>query len=73
VPTACGGKVSEVGKRLTADAATPVPVRLVVWVAGLALSVIVKEPLLEPVAEGVKVTLRMQLAPAATDAPQLLV
>jgi hypothetical protein len=39
----------------------------------VALSVIVKVPLREPAAAGVKVTLKVQLAPAATDAPQLLV
>jgi hypothetical protein len=73
VPTCCAGKVKEVGERLTTSVATPVPVRLTVWVAGLALSVIVKVPLLDPAAVGVKVTLRVQLAPAATVAPQLLV
>jgi hypothetical protein len=44
-----------------------------VWVAGLALSVMVKEPLREPVAVGVKVTLRVQLVLAATLEPQVLV
>jgi hypothetical protein len=73
VPTACAGKVKEVGERLTVDAATPVPVRLTVWVAGLALSAMVKEPLREPLAVGVKVTLRVQLALAARLEPQLLV
>ena len=60
------------GERPTTGA-VPVPVRLMVCVAGLALSVMVKEPLREPLAVGVKVTLRVQLAPAATVAPQLLV
>ena len=73
MPTGCPGKVNEAGERLTTGATTPVPVRLTVWVAGLALSVIVKVPLLDPAAVGVKVTLRVQLAPAATVAPQLLV
>ena len=40
---------------------------------GLALSVMVKEPLREPLAVGVKVTLRVQLALAARLAPQVLV
>jgi len=53
--------------------ATPVPVRLTVWVAGLALSVMVKEPLREPLAVGVKVTLRVQLVLAARLEPQVLV
>jgi hypothetical protein len=61
-----------VGERLTAGA-VPVPVRLTVWVAGLALSVTVKVALCEPLAVGVKVTLKVQLPPAATVAPQLLV
>ena len=52
---------------------TPVPVRLTVCVAGLALSVMVKEPLREPLAVGVKVTLRLQLALAARLEPQVLV
>jgi len=73
VPTACAGKVKEVGERLTVDAATPVPVRLTVWVAGLALSVMVTAPLLVPVAVGLKVTLRVQLALAARLVPQVLV
>ena len=41
--------------------------------AGLALSVIVMEPLRAPVVVGVKVTLRVQLALAARLAPQVLV
>jgi len=61
-----------VGERPTTGA-VPVPVRLTVWVAGLALSVMVKEPLREPLAVGVKVTLRVQLALAARLEPQVLV
>jgi len=61
-----------VGERL-ATGAVPVPVRLTVWVAGLALSVMVNEPLLKPLAVGVKVTLRVQLALAARLEPQVLV
>jgi hypothetical protein len=38
-----------------------------------ALSVIVNEPVLLPVAVGVKVTLMVQLAPAGKDAPQVLI
>jgi hypothetical protein len=72
VPTACAGKVKEVGERLTTGA-VPVPVRLTVWVAGLALSAMVIEPLREPVAVGVKITLRVQLALAASLEPQVLV
>ena len=72
MPTSCAGKVKEAGERLTRGA-VPVPVRLTVWVAGLALSVMVKEPLREPLAVGVKVTLRVQLALAARLEPQVLV
>jgi hypothetical protein len=72
VPSSCAEKVKEAGERLTVGAAAPVPVRLTVCVAGLALSVIVNVPLLEPVAVGLKVTLRVQLALVATVAPQLL-
>jgi hypothetical protein len=61
-----------VGERLTTGA-VPVPVRLTVWVAGLALSAMVKEPLREPLTVGVKVTLREQLPLAATLDPQVLV
>ena len=73
MPTACAGKVKEAGERLTTGAATPVPVRLTVWVAGLALSVMVKAPVLVPVAVGLKVTLSVQLALAARLEPQVLV
>jgi hypothetical protein len=73
VPTGCAGKVKEVGERLTSGVAMPVPVRVTVCVAVLALSVMVKEPLREPVAVGVKVTLRVQLALAARLEPQVLV
>jgi hypothetical protein len=73
VPTACAGKVNEAGERLTTAVVAPVPVRLTVCVAGLALSVMVTAPALVPVAVGLKVTLRVQLAPAATLEPQVLV
>ena len=49
------------------------PVRLTLWVAGLALSTMAKEPLREPLTVGVKVTLSVQLALAATVEPQVLV
>ena len=72
MPSFCAGKVKEVRERLTTGA-VPVPVRLTVWVAGLALSVMVTAPVLVPAAVGLKVTLRVQLAPAATLEPQVLV
>jgi H2-forming N5,N10-methylenetetrahydromethanopterin dehydrogenase-like enzyme len=72
VLTAWAGKVSEVGERLTIGA-MPVPVRLTAWVAGLALSVMVTVPVLVPVVAGLKVTFKVQQAPAATLEPQVLV
>lgn len=56
-----------------ACAPAPVPVRLMVWVAGLALSETVMAPLRAPDCDGVKVTLIVQEAPEARPAPQLLV
>jgi hypothetical protein len=44
-----------------------------VCVAGLALSVMVRVPVLVPVVVGLKVTLMVQLALAATLEPQVLV
>lgn len=54
----------------------PTPLRLTVWVlpaTPLLLSVMVSAPVRVPLAVGVKVTLIMQLAPAARLPPQLLV
>ena len=53
-PTVCAAKVKEVGERLATDAAAPVPVRLTVWVAGLALSVMVTEPRSGPGGRGLE-------------------
>ena len=60
------------GKKLTLDA-TPVPVRVTVCGLPVALSVTVMVPGWLPVAVGVKVTVMVQLAPAATEVPQVLV
>ena len=49
------------------------PVRLTVCGLPVALSVMVMVPGWLPVAVGVKVTLMVQLAPAATEVPQVLV
>jgi hypothetical protein len=73
VPTVCAGKVNEAGESLTPDVASPVPVRLTDWVVGLALSVMVMVPVLVPAAVGLKVTLRAQLALAATLELQVVV
>ena len=57
----------------TVKVVAPVPVRLIVCGLPAALSVIAREAVREPVAEGVKVTLIVQLAPAATLVPQVFV
>lgn len=74
VPTFWLANVNEVGERLAAavDAATPEPVRLAVWGLPLALSVTVTLAVLVPDAVGLKVTLIAQVAPAATEPPQVL-
>lgn len=51
----------------------PVPLRLTVWVEGLALSVTVTVPVLVPLAVAVKVTEMPQDAPAARLDPQVFV
>ena len=71
-PTAWLAKVRLPGETL-ATAAVPVPVRLMVCGLPVALSVRVTAAVKEPLAAGVKVTLTVQLAPAATLAPQVLV
>src|SRR6266852_1451084 len=74
VPTSWLAKVRLAGERLTAGAeeAVPVPVRLTVCGLPLASSLMVMLPVRVPVAVGVKVTLMLQLAPAATALPQVL-
>jgi hypothetical protein len=74
VPTTWLLNVSEVGDSV-ADVvpAAPVPVRLTVCGELAALSVMVTEALRVPDAAGVKVTSIVQLLPAATLVPQLLV
>ena len=56
-----------------AGAGVPVPLRITVWGLPLALSEIVKAPLILPVAVGAKLTLIVQLAPPAREDPQLSV
>jgi hypothetical protein len=53
--------------------AVPLPVRVTVCGLLLALSVMVSVPGREPVAVGVKVTLTVQVAPAASDVPHVFV
>jgi hypothetical protein len=54
-------------------ALVPVPVRLTLWGLPVALSVRVTAALRVPPTPGVKVRLTVQLAPAATPDPQVLV
>src|SRR5262249_27032462 len=70
VLTAWPGKVREPGVQLTTDP-SPVPLRLTLGLAE-ALLAIVTFPDWLPTEGGVKVTLTVQLAPAARLAPQLL-
>jgi hypothetical protein len=72
VPTGWLPKARLVGERLT-KAVVPVPKKLTVCGLPLALSVMLTEAVRLPLAEGVKVTLMVQLALAATELPQVLV
>ena len=65
-------KVRLVAVRLAAGP-VPVPVRLTVCGLPLALSVMLTEAVRLPGAEGVNVTLIVQLPPAATKLPHVLV
>ena len=49
------------------------PERVTVWGLPLALSVMLTEAVRLPLAEGLNVTLIVQLLPAATELPQVLV
>jgi hypothetical protein len=73
VPTVWAEKVNEGGESDTLVEAAPVPVRLTVWVAGVALSVTVKVPVVIPVVMGLQVTAMLHEAPAATLEPQVVV
>jgi hypothetical protein len=73
VPEACWPNARAVGERLTTGSAIPVPVKLTACGLPLALSVIVSDALRDPVADGVNVTLIVQLTPAPTLLPQLFV
>ena len=74
-PTFWLEKVKLVGESRTVgvDVLSPEPVRLTVCGLSPALSVMVSTPVRVPVAAGVKVTLMVQLLPAETEEPQLLV
>jgi hypothetical protein len=67
-------KAKLVGERLTAAAVlVPVPERLTVWGLPLVLAAILSAAVRAPLAGGVKVTLIVQFAPAATELPHVLV
>ena len=72
VPTPWLPKLTLVGERLIAGVA-PVPVRLTVCGLPLALSETVTLAVLVPTANGVKVTVMVQLVPAAREVGQVLV
>ena len=72
VPTFCPRKVKLEGERL-APGVVPVPLRLTECGLPAPLSFTVTEPLRDPVVEGVKVTLMLQIALTASEAGQLLV
>jgi len=65
-------KARLVGERLT-TAAVPLPEKLTVCGLPVALSEMLTEAVRVPLAEGVSVTLIVQLALAATELPQVLV
>ena len=60
------------GERL-ADAAVPVPERLTVWGLPAELSATLSDAVRLPLAAGVKVMLNVQVVPAGSELPQLLV
>jgi hypothetical protein len=74
VPTGWLGKVTLAGVRLTVGPAAP-PVPLRVTICGLpgALSEMLSVPLRVPLPVGIRITLIVQLLPAATLVPQLFV
>ncbi len=71
VPRSCEEKLSDPGESV-ATAAVPVPLSVTAAGAGLLLLLSVSEPLRFPMVVGVKTRLMVQLAPAATEVPQLL-
>ena len=75
VPTDWLAKARLAGERLTPAAAVlaPVPERPTVWGLPLALSAMLSVAARAPLAEGLKVTLIVHLAPAATELSQVSV
>ena len=54
-------------------AVVPLPLRFTVWLPVVVLSVMVNAAVMEPVVEGVKVSVKVHSAPAAKALPQLSV
>src|SRR5258708_37738455 len=73
VPTAWLAKVRFFVLREAIACPVPMPARGRIWGESAALSVTVIEPVRVQIATGAKVAEIVQLAPAARDAPQLLV
>jgi hypothetical protein len=75
VPTVWSPKITLEGDRDTAGTVriAPVPVRATNCGLPAALSVITSDSLRVPTMVGVNVTLRVQVAPAPTEVPQLFV
>ena len=67
------GRLTAGGMAVSASGGVPVPERLTLWGLPLALSTTLTVAVRAPLAEGVKVTRIVQVAPAATELPQLVV
>src|SRR5258708_36906781 len=70
VPTFCGGKISEVGERLTS---VPTPNKVRICVGGPALSLMGTDPMRLPITAGLNLTVMVQEPPTATLLPQVFV
>lgn len=73
VPEACDPKLRLVELRMAAGLATPVPLRATLWGLEGALSVTAREAEVAPEVTGAKISEMVQLAPALTLEPQVLV
>lgn len=74
VPTSCVAKVRLLGEGVAFGPETsPVPLKLIVCGLPAALSVMVTEAVRGPLWAGLKVTVMVQLAPAARPVPHVLV
>jgi len=71
-PVGCEPKLSDKGASVSVAGARPVPLSATVCVAGVALLLIVSEPLTPPVAVGANTMLTPHERPAASVPPQVL-